>query len=476
MDIINYDTIKSMAKEQGLTINDLCALATNNDPFFVGRDSQKLAAEWFTTLWQRFGYGRGVHLRRVHYQIVSQDPPLTRPDGQTYENTENNWDYLNNASKWARYLGLVSPAAFVDRRNPEAIIYARWAKPEDWDYQDPEPGYEITDEWDAVGYELPELPRLPQLPYSLPSLPHFSLNGYRGIEQAYHLEIWCEKTTMNDVLDPLCRRYNVNLITGAGEMSITAVVEFLQRVRTADRPARILYISDFDPAGLGMPISVARKIEYFIYNEGWGDMDIKLQPIVLTAAQVATHRLPRVPVKDSDRRKGHFEAAHGEGQVELDALEALYPGVLAGIVNRAILQYVDPTLESRAEEARAELGEMLEDERNDVMASYQAELADLSMEYTALLAVFEQTREEFSELVADFQPKIDAHKELLDAILSRGEALYSLLSSDLAQIDIDPPALPLPNLPAENRGQLFDSRRDYFSQLAAYKAQRNGNN
>ena len=43
------------------------------------------------------------------------------------------------------------------------------------------------------------------------------------ILQRYHIEIWAEKTTMNDVLLPLCQRYGVNLITGAGEQSLTSV-------------------------------------------------------------------------------------------------------------------------------------------------------------------------------------------------------------------------------------------------------------
>jgi hypothetical protein len=38
---------------------------------------------------------------------------------------------------------------------------------------------------------------------------------------------------------------------------------------------RILYISDFDPAGAHMPVSVARKIEYLLRRDGH-DLDIRL--------------------------------------------------------------------------------------------------------------------------------------------------------------------------------------------------------
>jgi hypothetical protein len=74
------------------------------------------------------------------------------------------------------------------------------------------------------------------------------------------------------------------------------------------------------------------------------DLDVRLQPIALTLPQVKSYRLPRTPIKPSERRKassstgsGHrFENRFGRGVVELDALEALYPGKLAGIVETAI--------------------------------------------------------------------------------------------------------------------------------------------
>src|SRR5260370_24690971 len=82
-------------------------------------------AEWFAGLWRAFGYAMGVRLRRIHYQVVSQKPPVTLPNGLPYENTMECWDFLNMASKAARYLGRVDPAAFVDRRNADAVLYAK---------------------------------------------------------------------------------------------------------------------------------------------------------------------------------------------------------------------------------------------------------------------------------------------------------------------------------------------------------------
>jgi len=163
-----------------------------------------------------FGYSDGVHLRHIHYQLVSQDPPVVKPDGRPYENTTNDWAYLLQASKAARYLNLVDPAAFVDRRNPDPHIYRLYLGSSG-------PWVDITGDWRGdFDVTLPEFSQFPD----------FELYGYKP-RQPYHLEIWCEKMTMNDVLLPLCRQYDVNLVTGAGELSITAALDFVKRVPIA---------------------------------------------------------------------------------------------------------------------------------------------------------------------------------------------------------------------------------------------------
>ena len=68
-----YEKIKQLAKTKKMNITELLALAKPNDPFFAGSETNKLMAEWFTNLWNEFGYTTGVHLRRFHYQLVSQE-------------------------------------------------------------------------------------------------------------------------------------------------------------------------------------------------------------------------------------------------------------------------------------------------------------------------------------------------------------------------------------------------------------------
>lgn len=477
---MNYRDIKIFAKDMKLKVKDLIALAPQNDPFYCGSRSEVAKAEWFTTLWERFG-GRGAHIRRIHYRAQAQETALLKPDSLPYENTVGCWGYLCQAAKYARYLALVPASDFVDRRNEPPIVHAKWYKLGDWDYTDPTPGYHTQDDgWES--YILPELPRLGELPYSLPDLPDFKVTGYTSewggkiVQQDYHVELWAEKTGVDDVLVPLCKHYGLNLVRGKGELSVTTALDFLERVRDADRPGRILYVSDYDPAGLGMPISVARKLEFFQREFGFDDLDVMLEPLVLTAKQVREHDLPRKPVKDSDKRKASWIATQGAGQVELDALEALHPGVLAGIVKTTLLTYYDETLAERARDQRDELERMLEDERQEIIDTHQDEIDALEHDYDSLRDMFSATQTQFSEMVAQFQAEIDAHGAKMQDIRERGQELHGRLLEEMADVDVDVNDFPLPDpdLLIESNALLYDSDRSYFNQLEFYKDYRAG--
>lgn len=346
----DYESIKALAKDLGTSVKQLIALAPQNDPFYVGTAGDIEKGRWFFHIWQRAGYTTGVHLRRVHYWTVSQTPPILMPDGKPYENTQECWSFLTQAAKLARYLELVPIENIADHKNPDPVVNAR--------YEHLAPGYWIET------FQLAD--------------PYVTTRGIENTEaQPYHIEIWCEKSTMNDVLLPVCNRYNANLATFEGEASITACYRLIKRIDNSNgKPTRIFYISDFDPAGNSMPVATARKIEYLLghYNRAY---DVKLKPIVLTADQVKTYQLPRTPIKKSERRAANFEAAFGTGAVELDALEALYPGTLGDIVSAELASYYNQEAADLTRQRRRELEQAIDDQVKAITARYEAEIEAL---------------------------------------------------------------------------------------------------
>jgi hypothetical protein len=279
------EDIEALAAATGLPLMALHVLDKSSDPFLCGTESQRQQAEWFLAVYEKYRDPGTFHLRGLHYRMVSAHEPPQLLDGSPYLNTGKCFEDMRSASRYARHLGLVDAADFVDRRNPPPHIFADYKLPVG---HDDNPHWSVDDmpAWELPKFIIPE----PE-PFSLPEI---SIGGYDYSlrDQPAHLEVWIEKSTMNDVLVPICRRLGINLVTGVGFQSITGVVQLLRRLNDLpdDRPTRIGYISDFDPAGDCMPVAVAREIEFYIHKFAPG-RDIKLTPIALTREQVVQYNL-----------------------------------------------------------------------------------------------------------------------------------------------------------------------------------------
>jgi hypothetical protein len=298
------------------------------------------------------------------------------------------------------------------------------------------------------------------------------------IVEDYAIEIWAEKSTMNDVLEPLARRLDLTFVPGVGELSLTHCNLLVNRVLGHQRKTRILYISDFDPAGDGMPVSIARKIEHILRRDGHDDLDIRLDPLVLTAEQVRRYRLPRIPIKDTDKRKGQFEARFGEGATELDALEAIHPGELARIVRERIEVYRQPTRDIREEieVVTNELEQRAVEVRQVVLDQHADKITQLRADFNWMQETIRPHQEALAALVADYEPRMGEHIQAINAAVgqfySEAEPVIADIAADLADEKPDPDDLEWPAgyLADESDEQLFQSERDYVEQMAFYKA------
>jgi ribosomal protein S27AE len=455
-----HDELVQMAADLGVPAERLRVLAKDNDPFACGTDMHVREATWFGKVWQKFGCGVGYHVRRVHYKVISQKTPLLMTDRSPYENTDECWKGLTEASKYARHLGVVDAAHFVDHRNPEPVIHANYETPPD--YSD-EPSWEADDlpEW-----SLPKIPTtFEPASFDLPDVTVKGYDYYQG-DQRYHLELWVEKSTMDDVLLPVCERWHVNYVTGVGFQSISSVIRLLERIQRLprDQPVRVWYGSDWDPGGLGMPVGVARQIEFYLERYAPG-ADIKLTPLFLTQEQVLHYRLPRTPIKKSDRRRRKFERQYGKGATELDALEAIYPGRLARIVEDAFRPYRDESLEGRLEEAQADAEDAARRALEDATEEQREELDELGGQVDEITQRYEAR---LAELDEELQAELQPLRERLDSV--RHDVLEAVRDLD---VDLPPRPEAEEDTPDED-DWLFDSSRDYVEQLGYYQTYQGG--
>ena len=181
----NSADLKALAEQLGRPLYSLYAMASGSDPFLAGSPARLRNAEWFAKIWNDLGARRGFHLRRLHYLVVSQRPPVLLPDGTPYTNTLESARTLYDGSRDARHLGLVDADDLVDRRNPAPKLYRQ----------------EGADGDIGVGGGLELITPTLDIPRLFVTAP--------TIAQPFQVEIWCEKSTMNDILEPLCDRYGL---------------------------------------------------------------------------------------------------------------------------------------------------------------------------------------------------------------------------------------------------------------------------
>jgi hypothetical protein len=437
--MLDYDSLKAMAKSIGRRVTDLLAQNTETDPFYAGSPARRRDAEWFAAIWADHG-AVGSHLRRLHYRLISSTAPILKPNGSEYQNTDGDWKFLAEASLSARYLDLIPFDCLIDRRNNEPMIFAANldADPD----QERKVSSTVVDNWANI--DVPDMPALPFLYVN-------GLDENDDAIQEYIVEVWIEKSTQNDWLLPLCRRRGVNLWTGTGEQSEIRARELAMRANEYGAPVRIIYLSDLDPGGRSMPKAVARKVEFTIAKFNL-DLDLKLIPVALTPDQVRKYNLPRTPIKDTESRKDKFEQIFGVGSTELDALEATYPGELARLVEAEIDNWLDPGLKRRVSRAFYDAYLPLKKTEQLIRDQYAEEIKDLSERFEEIKAELEEWQEQAEELWETIAAELEENRP------------------DLSDVEV-----PRSNAPGEtDRFVLFDSKRDYFTQMDAYNAWRDG--
>jgi len=253
-DALNYGSLKALGEQLNRPVSTLLVQDAGADPFYAELPMRLARAQWFKQVWDRLAIQPGAHLRRIHYRLVSEPVPLPRTirwkdtdtgeqlETSTYVNNRNCWIFLGDAASDARYCGLIPIEHIADQRNAETVVnYA----PHD------SPAMIITACTDAcldLGLEIDTQAQ------AFPYLPNLSVTP-PSVAQPYAVELWIEKSTMDDILEPLARRYDINFTSGTGDISLTRCNDLIERALDHGKPTRVLCVTDFDPGGSNMPVA-----------------------------------------------------------------------------------------------------------------------------------------------------------------------------------------------------------------------------
>jgi hypothetical protein len=266
-----------------------------------------------------------------------------------------------------------------------------------------------------------------------------------------HLEIFIEKSTQNDWLDPLCKEQGIDFQPGVGEFGFKRCEQIVERAEAHHpRTTRVGVITDFDCAGQSIPVAIGRKVQFMLHIKGLEHLDIRVEPIALTFDQCVEFELPRSPMKKDELRAANFEARYGEGATELDALEAKRPGKLQELVQEWIDSYRESDLQDRIREIESSAEDEIYPINDEVHEAHEDDIATL-----------EAAKEECKEAIQD---AIEKFKEIAEPILEKIED--DLVEKAPAVDDFDWPE------PDEDLGDddaMYDSTRYYVEQTDRFK-------
>jgi hypothetical protein len=406
------DAIMNGMREHGCSMKDLTVLANQNDPFRIDTPAGHRDGQWLAMHVEQMGLsGRRIHLRGLHYRLMSIAP--TKPNGETYVNTDADWRWVQEkAADAARWLGYLEFDQIVDRNN---------APPLQRIFEPSTPGSYLH-----IGLEV-DVPDADDLE------PYVGVTGFEGV-QPYKLVMIGEKSDLEEVLGPIAQDYQADLYLPRGELSDTLIHD-MARIGAADgRPMVVLYFSDCDPSGWQMPISTARKLQAFRALK-FDNLEFEVYRVALTPDQVRAHGLPSSPLKPTEKRAGRWQQAMEVAQTEIDALAALQPGLLRQLTLAAIAPFYDTTLDRRVFEAKSRWLERAQQAVDEAMDS-----------------------DHLQRIRAEADTKLTELREQIDAI-------NQALQIDTSGIALPELVVPGPQLNGRSNGSpLLDSRWTFMDQ------------
>ena len=196
-----------------------------------------------------------------------------------------------------------------------------------------------------LGYdEVIDLTRPPVGPTLYRGLGDFAtvvVNSYRQdiwSTQSEYIEVWCESNATVPMLEDGTWELGVQIQPCGGDLTLYPLYMAAQRFAphiAAGRPAVVIYIGDWNPKGLQIPLTIERNL----YERH--DVKVEFIRVAVTAEQIDEHQLPAKhpgKIKPGDHLAIPWIKKHGALYVEV---EAMAPQTLIDIVQEALEARLD---------------------------------------------------------------------------------------------------------------------------------------
>ena len=375
--------LEKACEEHKACLSEFTVLSEQIDPYRLDTLAGHRDGVWAKQQLQRFyGPTKQAHWRGLHYSIIMAKRKVRKPNGEIFHNTHENWKWLVDvAGKAARWLKYIPFDRIIDQRNSPPVIH-RHAKVE------PAAGLHV-----GLSVEIPDADDIDPAPYAVGFDPR----------QAFHFVIFGEKSSLEEIVDPIAEAKQADLYLPTGEISDTLIYQIAKDANEDGRPMVMFTLSDCDPSGWQMPVSIARKLQAF-RDLLFPNLKFEVVPIAVTPDHVREYDLPEEPVKPGDPRAKAWKEAFGVDQTEIDSLttpEMQQRGLFRDIIETAFDRYLDHTLEARVYRSK--------DEWLDAAQQAVSEQIDAEQ--------LEQIRDEAAAKLEEMREQIEQINEQLDIVV-----------------------------------------------------------
>ena len=136
-------------------------------------------------------------------------------------------------------------------------------------------------------------------------------------QAGHYTEVWCESRSIAGVIRPLCQEFGISLYPAGGFTSITlpyeAATDIDRAVLGTERSIEILYVGDFDQAGVLIDRDIEAKLRGHLRTRN----EVTFHRVAINEDQVLEFDLPKKQRKENDKR-----APQVKWTVEAEALPA----------------------------------------------------------------------------------------------------------------------------------------------------------
>lgn len=131
----------------------------------------------------------------------------------------------------------------------------------------------------------------------------------------YYCEVWTESRSIAGIIEADCDELAVSLYPSGGFTSLTLAFQAAEYINfhAAGREVIILYIGDYDPAGVLIDVKIEEELRRHLDER----IPMAFRRIGITEDQIDRYDLPTKPRKESDRRAMHIAET-----VEAEAMPA----------------------------------------------------------------------------------------------------------------------------------------------------------